>query len=62
MDIIMTPLAPSSSLHDHHPHYHWIQDHESVALGSFYKVDNLSDIRQILESDSNSNSESRSMT
>jgi putative hydrolase of the HAD superfamily len=46
----------------HHPHYHWIQDHESVALGSFYKVDNLSDIRQILESDSNSNSESRSMT
>jgi putative hydrolase of the HAD superfamily len=40
----------------HHPHYHWIQDHESVALGSFYKVDNLSDIRQILESDSNSNS------
>ena len=46
----------------HHPHYHWIQDHESFALGSFYKVDNLSDIRQILESDSNSNSESRSMT
>jgi putative hydrolase of the HAD superfamily len=37
-----------------HPDYHWIQDHENVALGSFYRVSKLSDIKAILESASNS--------
>jgi putative hydrolase of the HAD superfamily len=32
-----------------HPHYHWRQDYEPNAIGHFYKVNKLEDIRQLIE-------------
>lgn len=38
-----------------HPHYYWIQDYEYYTLGSFYKVNNLYEIKEVLEAPSNFN-------
>jgi putative hydrolase of the HAD superfamily len=35
-----------------HPHYFWLQDSESFALGCFYKISQLEELKEILKSPS----------
>jgi putative hydrolase of the HAD superfamily len=39
-----------------HPYYSWLQEHEDIAIGSFYKATQMSDIKEILIKNSPVNS------